>query len=160
MRLQVIEQGQERLQFVLRTHFALYAFFGLLFVGLGLACLWLLGAELAGVLLGLVCICAGAVILAAIQRVDLKADRGSGTLEIIRRIALWPVTQRTALRLGEIGGVHILRRTLDTGRHSTASYAVRLQTPHGAVPLTFLPMFTERDARALAALIEGWLAGG
>ena len=163
MRLAVIGNDPRRLHLVLRTHVALYAVFGLMFAGLGVVCLWLLGPQLAGVLLGLVCIGAGLVILAAIQRVDLLADRSTGRLVIERHMALWRGAKRMELAIADIERVLVVASTLDTGRHITTSYSVKLRTgglAAGEVALTFLPMFTEKDALALARLIEGWLARG
>ncbi len=162
MRVEVVDNSRQRLELRLRTSVPLYAFFGLLFVALGVLCIVLLGVDAAGWLLGLVCVGSGAVILLAIQSVDLVADRKSGTLTLTRRLLLWPVLRRLDIALADITGVRERSSTLRTGRHIVTSYAVRLQLRDQSgdgTSLTYLPMFTESAAADVAQIIRAWLAG-
>jgi hypothetical protein len=172
MRVEVVENDGRRLRLALRTNVPLYAFFALMFIGLGICCIWLLavrvwlagGEPIAGLLLGLVCIGSGVLIALAIQRVDLVADREAGTINITRRLLLWPTSGKHELRVADIQAVPVVARTLRTGLHIVTSHSVRLQArgqdPDKAVSLTFLPMFTERAANDVAQLIRAWLHAG
>jgi hypothetical protein len=119
------------------------------------------GSPLASLLLGLVCVGSGLVILSAIQRVSLIADRGAGTLQLTRRLLLWPGERKQEFRLAEIDAVPVIASTLRTGRHIVTSYGVGLQQRgqevEEAARVTFLPMFTAGAATNLARILEKWL---
>jgi hypothetical protein len=121
------------------------------------------GATWAGLLLGLVCIAGGLVVASALQTVAFVADRDEGTVVLSRRRMLWPVAHRVELPLGDLQSVDTMPHTLRTGRHIVTSWWLRLRTRDGtALPVTYLPMFTEGQARELASLIQVWMkrAGG
>lgn len=159
MRLDVVENGRERLHLTVHANAFLYGFFGLLFIALGGMCILLLAipdSSVAGWMLGLVCIGSGVVICAAIQQVRLIADRATGNLRITRRLLLWPVEQQYEFALAELEPVSVTAHTLQTARHVVTSHAVRLQ----GRSLTFLPMFTRGDADELASIISDWTRAG
>jgi len=167
MRIDVVENDERRLRLVVSANAGLYGFFGLLFVAGGVVCLRLLAMDgdspTAGAMLGLVCIGCGLLILLAIQRVSLTADRAAGTMVLHRRHWLWRPRPEQRIDLDDVAAVHALPFTLQTPRHTVTSFTVRLQRRGEAVDeatsLTFLPMFAEADATRVARLIGDWLGG-
>lgn len=121
------------------------------------------GAPIAALLLGLVCIGGGLVILSVIQWVSLSADRDAGTLELTRRLRFRPRSRELKWDLADLDAVLVKPSTLKTGKHIVTSYSVLLQMrgPASRVPvgITFLPMFTERDAGKLARIVRTWMNG-
>lgn len=119
------------------------------------------GSPVAGLLLGLVCIAGGVLVLFAIQRASLVADRDTGTLELTRRLLLWPIGQKREIDLADLVAVHVVPYTLRTIKHVVTSYSIRLQTRGQSIDdslrLTFLPMFTEGAATDLAQVIRTWI---
>lgn len=116
------------------------------------------GASWAGLLLGLVCVGGGMYVASALQTVNLVADRDEGTVVLSRRRLLWPAARRLELPLAELHSVDTVPHTLRTGRHVVTSWSLRLRTRDGAaLPVTYLPMFTEAQARDLARLIRAWM---
>lgn len=173
MRIDIVENSPGRLHLALRVRLPAYLFPALLFIGLGLWCVKLLvvdppdtveGPALGpalGLVLGLICMAGGLVILAAVQWVSLEADRDRGTLQITRRLLVWPFEWRHVLRLDELQAIHVLAHTLRTSKHVTTSYAMRLQKHQqdadDAVSLTFLPMFGAGSVTTLARMIRAWM---
>lgn len=168
MRIDVRENSRRRLHVVLRARLGPSLVAAALFTSLGLWAAWMLcrpsspGLErIAGLVLMLTCLGGALTILSAIQWVTLRADREAGTLQLTRRLLLWPRTRRRTLPLAGLRVVHVMAHTLRTDRHLLTSYAMRLQVAgqaaEAAVGLTFLPVFSRDSVIGLARLLRAWV---